>query len=241
MYNATASRLCTAAVLALLAGGCTNDGSFGGDNERVDKKQTADGSPEAGRKGDEDDKSPGEPTSTTTSTSSATDDDFEPPSGPCGQGGVTKVRLLSPSVTSEASDNHLDYEISAVDCDGKPIGKMEGAIDFDIGASTNIGRTSLPYSSLDGASAQRGVLQPVQGQDLFGNTGEKYQFFRTSQAVTLNTDTKSVKIRIELGGTPIEAYTPEDIQNGTVATYLRFGDAAPVKQSVQLLESGAGP
>lgn len=241
MYKASAGRLSSAALLALLAGGCTNDGSFGGGNDRVDRKQTADGTPEAGRKGDEGDDPTEEPTSTTTSTSSATDDGLEPPSGPCGQGGVTKVRLLSPSVTSAAFDNHLDYEISAVDCDGKPIGKMEGAIDFDIGASTRIGGTPLPYSSLDGANAQRGVLQPVQGQDLFGNTGEKYQFFRTSQAVTLNTDTKSVKIRIELGGTGIKAYTPEDIQNGTVATYLRFGDAAPVKQSVQLLEGGAGP
>jgi hypothetical protein len=233
-----AGRLFSAAVLALLAVGCTNDGSFQGDNNRVDKKQTADGSPGEDRK---DDPSTGEPTSTTTSTSAATDDDVEPPSGPCGQGGVTKVRLLSPSVTSEAADNHLDYEISAVDCDGKPLGRMEGAIDFDIGATTKIGKTPLPYSSLDGASAQRGVLQPVKGQDLFGNTGEKYQFFRSSQAVTLNTDTKSVKIRIELDGTPIKAYTPEDIQDGTVATYLRFGDAAPVKQSVKLLESGAGP
>lgn len=155
--------------------------------------------------------------------------------GPCTDEGLTKVRLLSPSVVSGDPQNHLDYEISAVDCAGNPLSNLKGAIDFDIGAVTTISLGGLTYTTIDGGVQRAGRLDAIGGQDLFGNSGPEYQFFRTSEVIELNNKTKTIQFRIELGGSTIESYTSQGGDGATVATYLRFGSAAAVEQSVKLI------
>lgn len=171
-----------------------------------------------------------------TNTGPETDQSDGQESEVCGEDATTKVRLLTPDVKSNDADNHLAYEISAVDCQGLPIPQLEGRIDFDIGAVTSVPKQGLAFRTLDTASPQEGIFDEVSGQDLFGNSGAKFKFFRTNVVIKLNLESQSVKIRIDLGGSAIAPYTPDDKRNGTVATYLRFGDAKPVKQSVKLNE-----
>lgn len=153
----------------------------------------------------------------------------------CTPEGITKIRLLSPSVVSGDPQNHLEYEISAVDCAGNPLNNLKGSIDFDIGAVTSIADSGLAYTAFDGTKTQNGKLEAVSGQDLFGNSGPEFQFFRTSEVIELNSSTKSVQFLIKLAGATIESYTSRDGSGSTVATYLRFGSAAPVEQSVKLI------
>ncbi len=155
----------------------------------------------------------------------------EPLKPACGANGVTKVKLLSDYLASGQPGNHLIYAISAVDCDGKNLEKRIGHIDFDIGAYSTI-IDGLNYKV--GSSDESRDLKRVPGRDLFGNSGETFQFYRTDEVVELGADSKEIRIRIELGGAELEPYTEKDIANGTIATYLRFGDAEPVEQSVPL-------
>ena len=149
----------------------------------------------------------------------------------CGEHGVTKVKLLSDYLENGVPGNHLIYAVSAVDCDGKDLEKKSATVDFDIGAYSTI-IDGLRYRL--GDAAGEGNLNRVDGRDLFGNVGDEFQFFRTDRTIDLTSGTKDIEIRIELGGAQMEPYTDEDIARGTIATFLRFGDADPVEQSVPL-------
>ena len=202
---------------------CNSDQQFTSKNDRAQDGNNGNG-PETRTKNKDQKESP-------------TEDASVLPNESCGAAGVTRVRLLSPEVASGAPDNHFTYEISAVDCEGNPLPSLEGTLDFDIGAVTTTLAQGLPYRTFDTDNPQTGTLGRIQGRDLFGNTGDRYEFFRTNSAVKLNLESKSVKIRIDLGGTFIEAYTPEDKNKGTVATYLKFGLSAAVKQSVRVVQA----
>lgn len=149
--------------------------------------------------------------------------------------GATFANLLSPVIFLGSPTSEIVYEISSTDCEGKlkTINAESIAFDFDgiLNRSIDAG-SQLKYRLVAEGTSYTGILEEKLGEDLFGNKGEKYYFFQTTQKVSTSTTSKTIRLAISIAGRAIQ---PKEVPApGTVVTefmlksYLRFGDTAPV-------------
>ncbi len=176
-----------------------------------------------------------------TATKTDTDTDPAPTTKPdpaCDEAaGATAVKLLTPTVANGDPSNHIDYEITVADCDGKPRQLVADYILFDVEALVTAGDqgTGYHYVVKAGTKSAEGSLERIVGSDLFGNSGAQYFHNRTDQVPTIAAGAASIQFRIEFAGGTFGPANSQGKPDNLLATYLRFGKAKVARQDVHFL------
>ena len=159
----------------------------------------------------------------------------------CENNAATQVTLLTNTVQNGVAGNFVEYKMSVTDCDGKQIPFTASAVSFDlasyVGAQANL--TYVITDAGDSSHTVRGTLNNLQGNDLFGNSGPNYYHYETDQPVSFAAQANAIIVHIDLMGismTPYGTSSPLEMN-----TYLKFGNAAPVKAPVQLSQAAPAP
>lgn len=161
---------------------------------------------------------------------------------PCTDAGITQVRLLTASAYNNAANQSLRYELSLVDCDGKPKPIPQAPLLFDIDSqSMDITQREVPYTIENTAkqSVATGTAAVVSGSDLFGNQEASRFHWKADNLHIPATDYKfyfvadvSKRIMTEFG-----VMLPPTSGEVQFKTYLRIGDALPVQQEIKWIYS----
>jgi len=159
-----------------------------------------------------------------------------PVPGKCTDAGTTVAKLLTTSgITNGASNQFLEYELSMEDCEGVVTPITARVILFDLDAESESPRP-LPYQvkSQDGLMLSSGVLQTINGSDLFGVIGLNRFHHRTNNNIDVPSAHRKIKLSIDLSNTVHQPMGSGDTVSpqALISTFLRFGDAAPVKMPV---------
>ncbi len=154
----------------------------------------------------------------------------------CSDEGATSSRLVTPELANGKKGNHVIYELSLTDCDGKPKSIADARIYFDVDGEHDSETIDVQFKLEAGGNTVSGVLDKVKGEDLFGKKGDKFFFFRSSKTASLDAETMPATIRFDLAGRHFIPYiegkpTPD---SPTMNTYMRIGDAASVENTVEL-------
>lgn len=163
--------------------------------------------------------------------------------------GATFANLLTPTITLGAPTSEIVYEISSTDCEGKlKLIKAESiAFDFDGVLNRSLDNsTQLRYRLVAEGTSYTGILEEKIGEDLFGNKGDKYYYFQTTQKVSTSTTSKTIRLAISVAGKAIQ---PRDtpgpgqlpgavVAEFTLKSFLRFGATAPVTKPITFKVGG---
>ncbi len=149
----------------------------------------------------------------------------------CANENTLKAKLLSDGLSKRPINNSIAYELELVSCTkGTPISLQNEEIYFDIDA-TGLYKLDLLFRLIDPTMKQdiyRGTLRSIQGQDLFGKTG---QFSHNkSPPLNLNLNTNKVIIEIFLQDKPIDSIDG----SSTINSYFRVGSSDAVVQVIPL-------
>lgn len=228
--------------LSLFVCACSGSEFKGSSQRKKPARAPAKAAAPAGSDASKENSKPAEETSETPPEKTAGKEASKPPiPDNCDASGATQADLLTPTTANGKAGNYLEYELSVTDCEGKKRTFAADVILFDLDAVTDlVGKgVSLSYTIIDGKTFATGKLKEIQGSDLFGKIGKSYYHNETDQPVKISTETTSVRIRIDLLGMVV---APSEGTNGgpvvlpsgpvTVATYLRFGKATPVRKDV---------
>lgn len=169
-------------------------------------------------------------------------DDFEVPSD-CTPDGVTQARLLTKSVKNDTPGEFVEYEISVSDCEGKAKTIRPDKVLFDTNSYTDAPMEAIRFEvrTVDGEDVAAGQMEAISGKDLFGQVSETHFHYRTDKSVEFRTPETSFIFRVETGNgrlTATENGKDPDKAEGDqlIETFLRFGEAKPVKKDVLFTE-----
>ncbi len=234
------SRHLLAFVLAISAASCAPsgfNGSTGVTKKDADAKQ-------AGK--------PKPPNPTTTPVASETitpGPEFSPPvvpqPGKCTDAGKTIAKLLTTTgITNGAANQLLEYELSMEDCEGVVTPITARVILFDLDAESDSPK-ALQYQvkSQDGSILSSGTLLAINGSDLFGVLGPDRFHHRTNSNIDVPSAHRKVRLTIDLSYAEHHPIGSGGIASGPqslISTFLRFGDAAPVKMPVTFFNPTGG-
>jgi hypothetical protein len=207
-------RLFIICLLAVWLSSCKDESSFAGGGNKEDKNAN-----DPNSSNDDD------------------DDDDDGSQKACSEHGDTVAELITKSIRNGQPDNFIAYDIRIENyCEDSP--KTVKSISFDVNSIVSKRDTDRPldYRILyKGQDLANGVLENVQGSDLFGNIGEKYFHNRTDQTISFEAASEGVRLRIELNGIfymqPTTINQPVPQNKVTLETYLRFGDAKVVTKN----------
>ena len=149
----------------------------------------------------------------------------------CANENTLKAKLLSDGLSKRPINNSISYELELISCEkGTPISLQNEEIHFDIDA-TGLYQLDLLFRLIDPTTRQdiyRGTLSSIQGQDLFGKSG---QFSHNkSPPLNLNLNTNKVIIEIFLQDKPINSIDG----SSTINSYFRVGSSDAVVQIIPL-------
>lgn len=161
---------------------------------------------------------------------------------PCNDTGTTVAKLLTNSISNNAANQVIRYELSISDCVGGTKTIQANVVMFDTDSMVALASVrDIPYTveSQNHVQIASGMLLRVDGSDLFGKTGSNYYYNRTSENLPIPPNSKSIFLNIDFSNT--EHNRLENAESATrpaqqsIDTYLKFGDAAPVTQPVTFL------
>jgi hypothetical protein len=164
----------------------------------------------------------------------------------CTDAGKTIAKLLTTGgITNDAPNQFLEYELSMEDCEGVTTPITASVILFDLDAEILDGPKTLSYQvkSQDGALLSSGALQSINGSDLFGVIGPNRFHHRTNSNINVPVSHRKVRLTIDLSFTnnqPMGSVMTGPVARAVIQTYLRFGDASPVKMPVTFITNGTG-
>lgn len=154
----------------------------------------------------------------------------------CTKTSKTFVSSDADSITNNAPEQFVSYKIGL---DGCKILLKDASIWADINATVKNNSRPLPYKikTLDGELLASGQLGSVQGEDLFGNSGENYAHWKTddidldlrSGSVIFELDYSYMSIKKTLGNLP-----NNDFQ---VETYFSISGAEAVTLPLTIIVS----
>ncbi len=127
-------------------------------------------------------------------------------------------------------------ELSLIPCDvvGAPPVRLDTRFDIDsdwvtISGSKFYDGFSLPYSvSSGGAVLGSGQLKVQRGEDLFGNTGDKYFMMASDAAIMIPPATAAAILSIDLSATKIKPRGPSTSGAFDVPLYVQAGSVQPI-------------
>ncbi|RZA20490.1 MAG: hypothetical protein EOP10_18120 [Proteobacteria bacterium] len=153
-----------------------------------------------------------------------------------GESEVLNAALLSTGIDLSLKNQIIKYELSLQSCkDGSIIPINDQTILFDLDLVFKNTDQKISYSVVESSSSKSivsGDLTMVPNKDLFGKTGSNYQHWKTLN-VSFTTKVEKVILEFNLKNAQLSAYNPLDT---TVETYLRVGDAAPVRTRINLIK-----
>lgn len=163
--------------------------------------------------------------------------DVAVPSDPCTDSGVTQVKLLTLSAKNNSANQTLRYEVSLLDCNGKPLPIPQAPLLFDVDSQSmelTARATQFTIQDSQGQTVTSGSMEKIDGSDLFGKQSETHYHWKADNLQIPVTDYKfyfiadvSNRIMTEFG-----VMMPPTSGSVQFDTYLRIGDAAPVQQKI---------
>jgi hypothetical protein len=158
----------------------------------------------------------------------------------CGPQGATSARLLTPEVTSNASNQWVRFEVSLTDCFGKILPVIADTVWFDIDSYTSLFNTGttgrgMEFSVTDLAGtplvAFGQIMKFVYGSDMFGHTGN-WAHWETSTPITINSTMNKFIFAVNLSNVTLQPRVgPVD---GSSDIYLRLGNATVSTQQIRV-------
>jgi hypothetical protein len=151
----------------------------------------------------------------------------------CSATGATQATLVTTQISNNTPGSFIEYKVFRTDCQGNVVPLGPEKISFDLDATVR-GLTPIPYALSSNGGVQTGSMNDIVGADLFGNAGPNFAHSETDQLVAIQgTSATTVVLRVAV---PIPL-VPRTGSVNMLATYLRFGDAAPVTKAVQLINN----
>lgn len=133
----------------------------------------------------------------------------------------------------------LDYELYSKDCEGSAITADEIRFDlnyiFDLGDGED---SEVTYSIVEQESSQTvssGKLILIRGEDLFGNSGNHFFYFKTDQSFDFPSEWNKLKLNIVWNNVTLKKPISEDGDPNVLPSFIKFGqDLAPAKKDIKL-------
>ena len=137
------------------------------------------------------------------------------------------------------SDIYLEYELYSKDCLGNAIEANQILFDLDYRFTIYSGEEDLvSYSIIDEENGQMigsGSLILIRGEDLFGNSGSNFFYYKTSGDFDFPTDWNKLKLIISWPGVVFERPTTEDSDPNILPSFIKFGqNLDPAKKDIDL-------
>jgi hypothetical protein len=163
----------------------------------------------------------------------------------CTPDGITQAKLLTPTVQNNIAEQTLEYELSVTNCEGVAQTIKSNFIYFDLDVLI-LSRVSdevsfVVWNATRSKKFAEGSLQNINGSDLFGKTGPLFNHNKTDQAVQFDTEEKSLILKLtmrkwSMAPIAMQSTPPADpyVTAFTSDSYLRYGEAQPVKTSVDI-------
>ncbi len=157
--------------------------------------------------------------------------------------GVTTAVLKTNFVNQSLPVRKIEYDISLLDCQGRPMLFTTNYLLFDVDAihqetESISGLVKFKVVNAIDNEAISGDMNLIVGSDLFGRVGPQWQHWSTDQLINFATPTTLIHLTIDISDMwltrPVIAssYTPDG--NMSIATYLRFGTTSPVQGNVKM-------
>ncbi|NRA46354.1 MAG: hypothetical protein HRU09_15485 [Oligoflexales bacterium] len=154
---------------------------------------------------------------------------------------VSRIKALSEqlSVTLDIENSLLlEYELYSTDCLGNDITANE--IRFDLNYQFNLRKNPdnpLFYSIINEANGEivsSGSMVLINGNDLFGNTGNTFYYYKTDTDINFPSEWEKLKLQITWQDA-ILLGTTEGNDMGLLPSYIKFGDELePAKKDIIL-------
>ncbi|MGE0173162.1 MAG: hypothetical protein AB7T49_10265 [Oligoflexales bacterium] len=216
--------------VAVVSASCKNRSNFSGP-ERVRKSPVGEeGTPETqeGNTSNPNTDGPGNPDSDSNGCNEAA--------------GKTVAKLLTDYIKNDEPNQFVTYEISLTNCDGSPRTLTDESIYYDVNAFIREFGRDVRYRILDPSNNNElleGILVHETGKDLFGNTGDNRGYWRTEK-VTLNGVTEKLHLVINMSNLTLKPSSDSASGSTTsdayiIDSFLRFGEASPVKEPLKVL------
>ncbi len=157
----------------------------------------------------------------------------------CDESGVTQADLLTKELPNYVPGNFAEYLIYLTDCNGKVQPLTSELMAFDVDATGGaIGKgLALNFQITDDKAVKElahGTLAEIPGTDLFGHSGTIYFHYESATPISVDAGAKSFRLRVGIPDACCAATGAADpAADQLIATYLRFGKAAPVKKVVK--------
>ena len=167
-----------------------------------------------------------------------------PKPSPCTDAGTTVAKLISTAgIVNDSANQFLEYELSMEDCEGVVTPITANVILFDLDAESESGAKPLPYQlkSPDGMPISNGILASVSGSDLFGVVGPARFHHRTNNNINVPSTHRKVRLIVDLSFTnsqPLNSGLIGPVARAIIPSFLRFGQASPVKTLVPFITNG---
>lgn len=162
---------------------------------------------------------------------------------------VISVTAKTPSVDQYLADAKIVYEMTIEDCPGTTPEAKANIIQFDVdaqvsdvtnGVASNTRSHALPYKIVVSGNPNplTGVLNQIDGRDLFGKSGPEYAYYAANNLVSFSATQRRATVEVSIS--PIRIIQPYgEVQNSSsntmvINTFFKFGDSAAVTVPVNV-------
>lgn len=145
------------------------------------------------------------------------------------QGSLTHSRLLTAGLSRSQTQQIIRYEISALSCvDGQNLSLQNQAIAFDLDVIASSRPQPISYQIFAPYQAESiggGILDRVDGSDLFGRQGE-FHHWRTA-SLTYASEVHTVILEIRIEQMKLKPWKDSD---KSADSFLQIGEARAIAQ-----------
>lgn len=155
----------------------------------------------------------------------------------CLEPAETLVTSETDTIRNNAPEQFVSYQIGLSGCDISIL--KDTFIKADINAEISKFNKPLPYKikTIDGELLASGELETILGQDLFGNSGSNYAYWKTDE-IDLNLENGNIIFELDYSNIQIRSF--EDNRPGEdfeVDTYFAISGAKAITIPMTVIES----
>ena len=146
---------------------------------------------------------------------------------------ILEVDLLTETVKRDSEDATIAYRLSLQNCEGESLAITDATIKFDINGKYEVLKP-LDYRviSTDDNLIEKGTLEVVTGEDLFGNIGTGYGYYKT-EALSLESAQNTLILEIDYSYQShhkVDKSFQEELE-----TFVRVSDSKAVTRNITFL------
>lgn len=139
---------------------------------------------------------------------------------------ATVIELLTPQIINNAADQHLQFRVRYEGTPGNPSDFPVDEMLFDIASTAASEIRSLDYKiTVSNSLEYQGQIDPVWGEDLFGNVGSNYFHFATDQLIDIPAGITWFTFDVDLSYSINHPYgsTAPHPASEQIQVYVKFG------------------